>query len=190
MELTSRLSLEAIQREAIKILYANLNDKISEMETTWQSEDYDLLTGLDRESIEWTVEEISAENFYPGIVTSLINAPLDKYPNCSAICYTASPTFSSDDTADGYFCRLNIEIMVKSEKDEVEVNTRMHKTLDCAHLVLLENRDLNNLVSHITGPKVSIGDVFVRTEGRGQGPRWFWQGGVLEYDVYKYVNFV
>lgn len=198
---SGRLLLEKIQRETLVILFNNLNDKIESMRETWETEDDELLYSLGRGNTTWTVENIPDENFYPGTIPSLIKAPVERYPNVCVICYRGIPKTSSDDTAELYTHVLAIEIMTKSgfydSNDifdtlfhEQEVNSRIQKTLDAAHLTILDNRNLNNIIPELPAPNVSVGDIFVRTERDGAGNKWLWQGGSLEYNLDKYVNFV
>jgi hypothetical protein len=172
------------------------------MNATWVAEDDALMSHLGRGDATWTVETIANENFYPGTIPSLINAPIEKYPNVCVVCYTADPKHSSDDTAENYTHVMAVEIMVKSGTfdssenlsgglfQEQQVNSRIHKTLDAAHLTLLSNRHLNNTIPELPAPRVTVGDLFIRREQKGQGERWYWQGGSLIYDLDKYVDLV
>lgn len=202
MQYTGRLSMELVQREALMVLFDGLNSMISSMNATWAAEDDALLTHLGRGNATWTVEQIANENFYPGTIPSLINAPIEKYPNVCVVCYTGDPKLSSDDLGENYTHVMAVEIMVKSgmfDQDasltdgifyEQEVNSRIHKTLDAAHLTLLDNRHLNNTIPEIPAPRVTVGDLFIRREQGGQGARWYWQGGSLIYNLDKYVDLV
>jgi len=202
MQYTGRLSMELVQRQALMVLFDGLNSMISSMNATWASEDDALMAHLGRGNATWTVEQIANENFYPGTIPSLINAPIEKYPNVCVVCYTADPKLSSDDTGENYTHVMAVEIMVKSGTfdsnapltdglfHEQEVNSRIHKTLDAAHLTLLTNRHLNNTIPELPAPRVTVGDLFVRREQQGQGNRWYWQGGSLIYDLDKYVDLV
>lgn len=201
MQYTGRLLLETVARQALVVLYDGLNTMISNMNTTWAAEDDALMAALGRPPSSFTVETIAAGNFYPGTIPSLINAPIDKYPNVSATCYKAEPKVSSDDMGENYTHTLAIEIMCKSGFFETgtddltggilveqEVNSRINKTLDAAHLTILENRTLSNTIPALPAPRVSVGDLFIRRLEKGQGPRWYWQGGALEYNLDKYVH--
>lgn len=202
MQYTGRLSMELVQREALVVLFDGLNDMITSMNATWQAEDDALLTALGRGNATWTVEQIANENFYPGTIPSLITAPIEKYPNVCVVCYTANPKISADDLGENYTHVLAVEIMVKSGRFdsnasltdgifyEQEVNSRIHKTLDAAHLTLLANRHLNNSIPELPAPNVTVGDLFARREQNGQGERWYWQGGSLIYNLDKYVDLV
>jgi hypothetical protein len=199
---TDRLQLEKIQREALIVLFGGLNNMIAAMNTTWLAEDDALFTSLGRGNATWTVETIANENFYPGTIPSLINAPIEKYPNVCVVCYQATPKPSTDDLGENYTDILAVEIMVKSgsfDPDtnlslgifyEQEVNSRIHKTLDAAHMTLLNNRHLNNTIPELPAPEVAIGDLFIRRLEGGSGDRWYWQGGSLTYQLDKYVHLV
>lgn len=192
MELSTRLGTELIQREAILVLYNNLNDMIASLNATWELENDLFWTSMNRGNQDWFVEDIADENFYAGTIPSLIGAPIDKYPNVCSICYIGNPPTSSDDEGELYNHLLAIEVMVKSIDSEEEVNSRIQKTLDAIHLTFmdsLENRTLNNTVPKLNAPRQTIGDVFIRLEKTATGDRWFWQGGSLEYVVNKFVDF-
>jgi len=192
MQLSTRLGTELIQRQALLVLFNDLNNMITQMNDTWAEEDDEFWSALSRGNQEWFVEEIADENFYAGNIPSLIDAPIDNYPNIATICYTATPPISTDDDGELYNNLLAIEVMVKSINSEQEVNSRIMKTLDAIHLTFmdsLENRTLYNTVPRLNAPRQAVGDVFVRRERTSVGERWYWQGGVLEYVVNKFVDF-
>jgi len=192
MELTTRLGTELIQREALIVLFNYLNDMIVAMNSQWTVEDDLFWAALNRGNEDWYVEPIEDMNFFAGTIPSLINAPIANYPNVSTICYIANPPGSSDDDGELYSNILAIEVMVKSINSEQEVNSRIQKTLDAIHLTFmdnLENRTLNNTIPKLNAPRQTVGDVFVRREKTNIGDKWFWQGGVLEYAVNKFVDF-
>ena len=192
MELSVRLSTEAIQRQAIIVLFTHLNNMIDAMNATWSIEDDEFWASMNRGNQDWFVENIADENFYAGTIPSLINAPIDHYPNVCAICYIANPPGSTDDIGEFYQDLLAIEVMVKSIISEQEVNSRIQKTLDAIHMTFmnnLDNRTLNNTILPLNAPRQTVGDVFVRREQTNHGDRWYWQGGSLEYAVNKFVDF-
>lgn len=192
MDLSTRLATEKIQRQAIIVLFNGLNDMINTMQSTWNVEDDEFWASLNRGEEDWYVEPVPDENFYAGTIPSLINSPINNYPNVCAICYVANPPGSTDDDGELYSDVLAIEVMVKSINSEQEVNSRIQKTLDAIHMTFmdsLENRTLNNTVLKLNAPRQTVGDVFVRREKTNRGDKWFWQGGSLEYAINKYVNF-
>lgn len=191
VDFTQAIRTEDIQREALLVLFDHLNDKIDELEQEWQAKDQDLYSHMDRVDPGWTVEQIPADNFLPGTLAPLMNRPITEFPNVATIAYVARPNNSRDDNGEMYQVRLAIEVMVKSERNEQEVNSRIKKTLEAVHLTLFDNWDnktLNHLVHDISAPLETTGDVF-KIEDRGTRQSWFWQGGRLEYVVSKYVSF-
>lgn len=191
MDLTVNLSTGKIERAALKVLYDGLNDKIEAMEATWANADADFYESIGRQDPVFTIEKIEADNFYAGHVPSLIEAPIDRYPNCSTICYFGRPQQSPDDLGEIYHLVLRVEIMARSEREEEEVNARLERMLEAVHAVILADSDIGGTAMRIQGaPAQEKGDVFVRRQEAGMGPRWFWQGGALEYIVHKYVSFV
>ena len=111
------------------VLFDHLNDMIHTMNSTWEIEDDEFWSALSRGNEAWYVEEIADVNFHAGTIPSLINAPIENYPNLCTICYLANPPASSDDEGELYSDTLAIEVMVKSVKSEEEVNSRIQKTL-------------------------------------------------------------
>jgi len=201
MQYTGRLSLELIQRQALLTLFNGLNNKISAMTSTWNTEDDAFHNALGRGNASWTVEPIPNENFYAGTIPSLINSPIEKYPNVCVVCFRADPKNSQDDTGENYTHTLAVEIMVKSGTflddqhghilfNEQEVNSRIQKTLDAAHLTLLDDRRLNNTTVELPAPNAAIGDLFIRRVEQGRGDKYYWQGGSLTYPLDRYVDLV
>lgn len=198
MDLTNDLGLEKIQRQALLVLAQNLNAKIASLSSTWTTETNDFYTALSRTNPGITIESIPLENFIPGSIPSLINAPVENYPNVTCIAYSSRPKRSNDDTGENYTVQLSVEVMVKSDNfdedfshfGEEQVNSRIQKTLEAIHSVFLDDPTLGNTVIGLGPPSPDVGDVFVRRAEKSMGKRWFWQGGKLEFVVDKYVNFI
>lgn len=186
MDFTADIQTEEIQRQTIKILYDDLNTEITNRSAGWTTKDTTYYASIGRPAPGFTVEQVDTENFYPGVVPSLIKAPIEKYPNVSAYAWQAVPTNSRDDTAEEYRITLAIEVMVKSITSELEVNSRIQKTLEAIHAIMVKNLSINHTVNTSNAPIKTMGDVFIRRESNGRGPEWFWQGGKLEYVVEKY----
>ena len=191
VDFTQAIRTEDIQREALLVLFDHLNDKMDELDQEWTRKDEDLYTHMGQVGPDWSVERIPSENFLPGTLAPLMSRPIKEYPNVATIAYIARPRGTTDDTGEGYQIRLAIEVMVKSELSEQEVNSRIKKTLEAIHLTFFDNwdnRTLNHLVHELPAPQETTGDVF-KVEDRGTGMSWFWQGGSLEYLVSKYMSF-
>jgi hypothetical protein len=187
-QFSTKIDTKKIQREALLILFDNLNDKIDELEEEWITEDIDLYNRMDRVAPDWSYEHIPADNFHPGTLAQLMNRPITEYPNCCTIAYLADPTNSDDDEGEMYRVRLAVELMVKSEKSEQEVNSRIKNVLEAVQAVFLDNYDnrtLNHTISDLGRPRETTGDVFAIMK---DNKRWFWQGGSLEYPVFKYTS--
>lgn len=198
MDTTTSISTEPIQRRALTILASELNAKIDDLSPVWTSADDQFYADLGRPSPGFTVEHIDQANMYAGTVPSLINAAVSRYPNLCTIAYIADPKRSSDDWGDNYSITLNVEVMVKSDNfgddlshlGEEQVNSRIQKTLEAVHEVMMDHKTLDNLVEGISAaPRQTIGEVFIRRVENSRGDRWMWQGGVLTYIIDKYVSF-
>lgn len=188
MDLTSSIGLERLQRAAILQLATLLNDKIDDENTLWAARDTAFFTSLYGAPRTITVEHVETTNFYAGHRPSLIEAPIERYPNCSAMAYTSTPKGSNDDHGEMLDLKLAVELMAKSVVDEEEVNSMIQRMADAAVQVFV-NADFSfgGIVPVDGMPTVTLGDVFVRREEKGRGTRWFWQGARLEFSVDKFA---
>jgi len=195
---TLEIGLERLQRAVTLLMYQNLNTAIAAQSATWTTRDAAFYSAMGRSNHGITVESFPGDNFYSGTIPSLISAPLSSYPNCCCIAYIANPQATDNDWAEMYNVVLAIELMVKSERSEEEVNARIQRTVEAAHSVLTSDKNRRipegnsgaNLVPQIQNtPSVTIGDVFVRHEGTDANNRWFWQGGRLQYLMEKLVAY-
>jgi hypothetical protein len=180
LDLTLSIGLELIGKQALGILKEGLNDELASRQADWET--LDGLMGYK----PITVERVAPDNFYYGHRPSLIDAPLEKYPNCAAMAYSAQPAAEGDlhDHEDVYDVSLFVELMCKSD-DEGVVNSRIARTADAAHAVLIADPTLKGLVVAIGNqPIVVLTDVFARPER--DGARFVWQGARLEYKIKKY----
>jgi len=183
LDLSSSLALEAVGKQALSFLQVELNDEIVAVQQEWAVLD----AKLEYQPID--VEMIMPENFYHGHRPSLIDAPVEAYPNCSVMAFSASPQISDWDHEDRYSLRLFVELMCKSDSDEGEVNSRIQRTADAAHRVLMRNPSLGGLVDEVANtPTLEVSDVFTRMEQTRSGHKFFWQGARLEYTIMKYAN--
>lgn len=182
------LGLEYVQREGYKVLYQNLNNRLTSINQSMTTSDTELAAFISQPYVPTTVEAVAPENFYSGHRPSLVNAPIDRYPNCSiwAVRVMPSPENAMLDQISVHKTLLYLEIMVKSAKDEGEVNSRLLRTVEAANVCLLENPTLNGLVHEQDGdPTVNISDVFIRKERTGYGAEWYWQGARIDYTIRK-----
>lgn len=184
---TGLIGLEQIQRQAWRILIENLNDYITQVETFMAISDEEVaeLSGQDYEPTD--IERVELENFYEGHRPSLINAPIERYPNVAVMAYRGVPGDENTvlDQIDSYNDTLALELMVKGQ-DEQTVNRRVQRTAEAANLCLMRDQSLGGLVTGFeTAPTLTVSDVFTRKERTSYGPHWYWQGARIEYAVRK-----
>jgi hypothetical protein len=202
--ITSRVEFERLERGAIRFLSARLNAQIAAEEAEWAAEDADFANAMGRDLFPVTLEEIGAENFYAGHQPTLIEAPIDRYPNVTAMAFRADNVNDNNDHMDKFMISLAVEIMVKAigptDRNDTAgnaaaaelCNSRIKRTAAAAHKVLMSDdaRSFGQIVPRIGNtPSIFTTDVFVRHEDRGHGPRWFWQGARLDYRVEQWVSF-
>lgn len=181
------IGLEMIARQGLIVLMETLNDELVTQEEIWKPRDEELAEKRGIDFAEITLEPVQPENFYPGHKPSLIEAPLDGYPNVTVEADAAGPSTSDLlDQAATYGVSLYVEFMVKSVESEEEVSARAQRMLDAINVCMLSNRTLRGVVLEIGDtPNVAVADVFVRKAETSYGDKWFWRGGRLEYAVEK-----
>ena len=195
------LGLERIQREAFLVLFNNLNQEIAILESAWTTLDNELAVATGRDFDPITLERVEDFNFHMGHRPSLIEAPIQRYPNVSVMAYQVRPEgVNQIDQMAQSLDRLFIEVMVKSPQyatsteeandGQVEaeriVNARVQRLTDAVNNVIQNKRTLNGTVQDIIGiPSVIISDVFPRASHTSYGQPWLWQGSRLEYEVSK-----
>lgn len=198
MDTSVELGLERIQRAALLLMVQNLSTAIAAQNTVWSARDATFYSAMGRANPGITVENIAPDNMYPGTIPSLIDAPIENYPNLCSLAYIGTPQPSNDDWGEMYSVSLIIEVMVKSIKSEEEVNARIQRTLEAVNSVLKSNdnrrlpegNDGENLVTQISRvPLKTIGEVFVKHQGTDPNARWYHQGGSLTYQVDKFSRY-
>lgn len=181
------IGIEPIQRAAFKQLYDGLNGAISQMALFMDQSDAEIATLRGAVYEPTVLEPVDPANFYEGHRPSLINAAIDKYPNCSVMANQATPaTLDLIDQADAYRCNLFVEVMAKTTDSEEVVNRRAQRMAEAVNITMMADQSLGGVVTAFDGPPVVVvGDVFTRKEKTSYGAEWLWQGARLEYAVRK-----
>lgn len=184
------IGLEVIQRQCVLVLFDHLNNTIDQVAQTWETLDEEMADHMSLDFVPTVVEHIETKNFISGHKPSLINSPIDDFPNVAVICDMVAPSAMNRglDHFNSYMETLAVEIMVRSSTDEEEVNRRVHRTLDAVHVTLMANRTLKGVVQQTQEqPTAFIGGVNRREASRdaSYGKVWWWQGASLSYPVQK-----
>src|SRR6266566_8991289 len=109
------IALEEISRGAMTVLFDNLNTQITAQNTAWSARDTAFFAHLNRTNLNIQAESVAPGNFYYGHVPSLIDAPIEKYPNISCMAFNVIPVAGEDDWMEEYAIRMAIEVIVKSD---------------------------------------------------------------------------
>jgi hypothetical protein len=176
--------VEIVEREAIKILYEELNDELIAVQDEWEDRDIEInqLTGEDPITVE--LELIEENNFYYGHRPSLLEAPITSYPNVCAIADTADPSESEMDQFNNYEVSLAIEIMCKSLYNESEVNRRTARTAEAVNRVLMRNDTLNGECEGFdSDPSLVLTNVFTRSDNPQGSDQWYWRAARIDYFI-------
>lgn len=195
---TTTLGLERLGRECLVVLMSGMDAELERQQTDWAGLDEDLAGFREVDYVPITLEQIAPQDFHLGHRPSLINAPIERYPNISTMAYrsTESP-FNTLDHIDSSMLTLMVEAMVKAEPQdqsgnvEIELeaqdlcNRRIQRLTDGIVTCLLQNKTLNGMVPEIGTPRVVITDVFTRRDKTSHGQKWFWQGSRVEFPIQK-----
>ena len=191
LDLTASFGTERLARQIAIHLHASLNAELALVQTQWDALDDDFIdrTGQARRTV--TLEPVERRNIYLGHTPSLIEAPVDRYPNVSVMAYEAGhdEELQTDHYA-AYTINVFAEVMCKSEFDEQEVNARIQRTTDAVNRIVMADRTLGGLVTALhADPIVEFGDVILRKEDKGHGTSFMWQGARLEWAFRKVSSF-
>lgn len=181
--------LEIIEREAIKILYEELNDELIAVQDEWEDRDIEInqLTGEDPITVE--LELIEESNFYYGHRPSLLEAPVDNYPNICAISDSSDASETELDQFNNYEVSLAIEIMCKSLYNESEVNRRTSRTAEAVNRVLMRNNTLNGECEGFDfDPSLVLTNVFIRSDHPQGDKDWYWMGARIDYLITRHAQ--
>lgn len=180
--------LELVEREACLVLYRDLNTELDAQQALWTQRDIDFKSEIGHGPYEVTLEYVADENFNYGHRPSLIENPAKpNYPNVATMAYESNPIPQPIDQGTNTRISLDVEIMVKSEIDELEVNRRIHRTLEAVHQVFMRNQNLNGVIMGFDNdPNVIITNVFLKPD---EGSVWYWQAGRLRYSVTRHTTY-
>lgn len=174
----SGIGEEIIQRQIVRVLYEHLNDEIDVEQERWSDRDDEWATLIGEPSYT-ALEHVEPENFYTGHRPSLVNAPIERYPNVAVMVYQGRPSAEVLDQMSNFSLVADIELMVKSE-EEVHTDRRVHRTVAALHRVLTK---YENLEGYSRGwdndPSFGYSDLFPRSEDGGKD--WYWQGCRISY---------
>lgn len=186
------IGLEEVQFAMWRQLSNGLNTAIEDVATYFEDMDEEVWEMQGNDPLDFeatTLEDVQPENFYLGHVQSLVrDAPIDRFPNCCVFTVqaNAAPNAAQLDQMEAYRDLVIVEIMVKSNLNEQEVNRRALRTAEAVNITLQRDITLGGVIWGFENtPNVIIGDVFIRKETTAYGPEWYWQGVRLEYAIRK-----
>ncbi len=192
--------LELIGRQIALVLVHQLNEEIAVQESAWQSldEEFYSLTGITN-SQPITLERVPATHIYIGHIPTLIDAPPARYPNVSILPFSSRANGKSIDLYHGTSVTVQIDVMCKAgpypdsdaspSPGEEFVNKRTQRTVEAVAAVMTRNQNLEGLTTELSGPpSIELSDVFGKHLHRDKGPRYWWQGGRLEYRFDRLVQ--
>ncbi len=196
MLLTSAsVGLESLAIAASTLILENLDDELDAQQIAWEQVDKDFAAarGVAYERVK--LEKILPENIHKGHKPSLIEAPVERYPNVSCMAYQGGTSSDHLDQLDNYEILLFVEIMCKAMEEEASdpeelLNSRTTRTLDAIVNIFAKNPTLGGLVKPVAEePDASIMNLFKRSEHTSSGAPFLWQGARLDYAFEKISDF-
>jgi hypothetical protein len=183
--------LEEIERQVHIILYEQLNDELDVQEEIWYEDDEEFAATVGSDLGKTFLEHIEPHNFYSGHRPSLLQGKQDKFPNVAVMCYTAkNEERDRIDQMQNWSVNIDIEVMVKSEENEEEVNRRMHRTLEAINQVMFRNERLNGYsIGFISDPEVEMTNIFIQSEEVSHGENWYWSAAIMRYNIIRNSKF-
>jgi hypothetical protein len=196
--LAEELGMERFAREVLVLLAANLDTELDTQDAKWNTLDEELAIALGKEYIACASDKVLGENYVMGHKPSLIEAPIEKYPNIAVMSYESFPSSDQGDQYFGVTTSLFVETMVIdgpykeglpgqfSEFGEDLVNRKVQRMTEAINAIVAANRTLGGVAFEIgTPPRVRISDCFRRKENTGSGADYYWQMARLEYTINK-----
>lgn len=180
--------LEHIGRETCIILIDYLPAELQSQEDYWDELDksFDEKREIVYQPI--TLEKMDKGNILFGHNDSLIQAPVDMYPNVAVMAFDSSPSEDQGDQYEIHDCILVLELMVKANYDdgprlEELLNKRTYRTMEAVVSTIAKHSTLNGLLVSpiVDAPSVFVSNIFARSEFTGHGEEFLWQGARIEY---------
>lgn len=191
------IGMERVTREVIVLLTNNLGAALDTEDAKWVTLDQQLATLLHTDYVKCVSDKPSPENFHPGHRPSLIEAPIEGFPNVSAMAYQSLASSDIGDQYEGSKITLFIEAMVIDGpydpqttgfqvQGEDLVNRKVQRMAEAIHNVMISNRTLGGIVFEINDvPIVLVTECMRRREDLGHGADYFWQMVRFEYRINK-----
>lgn len=183
--------LQVVQREAWFLILANIDAAIAEYNAVGKEADGVMSDRLEAIGLprlpDVELEVVEKSNIHSGHRPSLIQAPIDQYPNISVMADRADPNPESAefDHLSIFTDRLRVEVMVKADSEDM-IESRIHRMTAAVNAIVMGNRTLSGTVQEIGDtPRVFLTDVFPRQEQTSYGAQWYWQGARIDYGVVK-----
>lgn len=176
--------LENLGRTVLLRLAASVNAAIHAQTSTWAAADLDFATQMGITYSPLVLEDIDKANMHLGHVPALIDAPIEQYPNLSVLAPDLRDVPNGGwDQGGEFYATFYVEIMVKDETTQENVNKRAQRTMDAVNSVVMADPTFDGQYSDMTLTTVGVSDVFIRREMKSRGPEWYWQGARLDYRV-------
>lgn len=197
-QLEMLIGFEPTSRAARLVLYENLDAEIDRQQARWLEADLELQRlGLDPGVGQVEVDRVPAANLFEGPHKSLLESPVERFPNVSVAAYMTVPSAEQFDQFDTNDLTLFVESMAIAgpvgEGQEVVYETIVHRRIqrmtEAVAAVIRQSGTLLGTVNPIQmPPRGGVGNAsWLRPKEKGAGPRYIWQGSRLQYTLQRHA---
>lgn len=191
------IGFEPLERACLMVMLGQLNDEIDVQSERWKPADLALQqVGAGSGVGQVDIPHIEPGNFHEGPHRSLIEAPIECFPNISMAAYATVPALTQFDQFDSSTTTLFIETMAiagpVAEGTETMFETIVHRRIqrmtEAVSIVMLRNKTLLGTAHEMTTPpRGGIGNQsWLRPKNKGAGEKYIWHGSRLQYTLTRH----
>lgn len=191
--LTDGINMEALQRNAVRVLVAGLNAELVEQRSKWVEDDKDFAREIGRADLaDIRLEQYQRGRIMPGHHPEILEAPYEDFPCLSVMAYDSrqAPDTAGNDVLDANSVTLFVEVYCASYSID-RLNSIIHRNAEAVNNVIRANSTLLNVSEGIRRPpQANVGDVMDgknASTARSETP-WYWQGARLDYTIITYTT--
>lgn len=194
---------EMVQRAAILQIKTNIDAQMEVQENLWEQRDREYAQLMERAYVKTPLAPIEADNFYTGQRPSLVEAPLERWPNVTARCEEAQAFGQQADQYDTFSMSLFVEVLcavgpgpdpndpVNDDHDlEDQIDRQSHRLTAAVHCAIRLDPSLGGMIHPIQNPPTITPSLLWTRKGDeapGSGDYYYFQGKQLKYTVTSYA---
>lgn len=184
---------EVVRRAAQIVLIGELDAEITYQQERWRAADQELeAAGIDVGVLAQGIEYVAKENIIGGTHKSLINSPMNFFPNVSVNAFAIRPGPGDEQFDHGEVVEVTLLVEVTVKAGPVKrgeerlhlalVHRRIERTSEAVLRTIADSGNLLGAVDSITHPRGGISaSSWSRDEGEGRGATYMLHGSRFTY---------